>query len=127
MAAVRVVQAGDSVGYGRRFIAERESRVAIVPIGYGDGIARALTNRGEVLVAGRRCRIMGTISMDQLTVLLPDGVGAPGDEVVFIGESGGERILAEDVAGLLQTINYEIVCDVGPRVVRRYVGAGPAA
>ena len=98
-----------------------------MPIGYGDGIARALTNHGEVLVASRRCRIMGTISMDQLTVLLPDGVGAAGDEVVFIGESGGERILAEEVAGLLQTINYEIVCDVGPRVVRRYVGAEPAA
>ena len=59
-------------------------------------------------------------------VLLPDDVGVPGDEVVFIGESGGERILAEDVAGLLQTINYEIVCDVGSRVVRRYVGAEPA-
>ena len=127
VAAVRVVQAGDSVGYGRRFVAERESRIAIVPIGYGDGVARALTNRGEVLVAGRRCPIVGTISMDQLTVLLPAGVGVPGDEVVFIGESGGERILAEDVAALLQTINYEIVCDMGLRVVRRYVGAEPAA
>ena len=93
-----------------------------MPIGYADGIARALTNRGDVLLAGRRCRITGTISMDQLTVLLPDDPQAvrPGNEVVFIGRSGAERILAEDVARLLDTINYEIACDVSPRVARRY-------
>ena len=60
--------------------------------------------------------------MDQLTIELPEGVGHAGDEVVFIGESGKERILAEEVAQLLGTINYEIVCDVSSRVVRRYVG-----
>ncbi len=122
VAGIREVEPGESVGYGRRFIAERPARLAIVPIGYADGVARALTNRGDVLIAGRRCRIMGTISMDQLTVLLPDDSAAvrPGDEVVFIGRSGAERILAEDVAGLLGTINYEVACDVAPRVVRRY-------
>ena len=115
-----------------------------MPIGYADGIARALCNRGEVLVAGRRCRITGTISMDQLTVQLPDDRGGPGDAVVFFGDSGvgvagGRRrldapgralpsaILAEDVARLLGTINYEIACDVAPRVVRRYVAAPAAA
>ncbi|MEE4275416.1 MAG: alanine racemase, partial [Thermoleophilia bacterium] len=72
IAGVRHVQPGDSVGYGRRFIAEAPARIGIVPIGYADGIARSLTNRGDVLVAGRRCRITGTISMDQLTVRLPD-------------------------------------------------------
>ncbi len=136
VAGIREVGPGESVGYGRRFVADRPARLAIVPIGYADGIARALTNRGEVLVNGRRCRIAGTISMDQLTVLLPDDPTAvrPGDEVVFIGRSGAERILAEDVARLLDTINYEIACDVSPRVVRRYVetaqaagAAGPAA
>ena len=142
VAGVRVVAPGDSVGYGRRFVAEAPSRVAIVPIGYADGIPRALTNRGDVLVGGRRCRISGTISMDQLTVLLPEDHGRPGDEVVFFGEArsgpGGaplssagsgapERILCEEVARLLGTINYEIVCDVSPRVVRRYRGAAPAA
>jgi alanine racemase len=127
VAAVRVVKPGESVGYGRRFIADAPSRVAIVPIGYADGIARALTNHGEVLVAGRRCRISGTISMDQLTVLLPADHGRPGDDVVFFGESGGARILCEEVARALGTINYEVVCDVSPRVVRRYRGAGPAA
>jgi alanine racemase len=127
VAGVRVAAPGDSVGYGRRFVADAPARLAIVPIGYADGISRALTNRGEVLVAGRRCRIAGTISMDQLTVLLPKDHGVPGDEVVFFGESGGERILCEEVARLLDTINYEIVCDVSPRVVRRYRGAAPGA
>jgi len=96
-----------------------------VPIGYADGITRAIGNRGDVLIAGRRCRVAGTISMDQLTVLLPDDPDAVrlGDEVVFIGRSGAERILAEEVAGPLGTINYEIACDVSPRVVRRYVEA----
>jgi alanine racemase len=122
LAGVREIAPGDSVGYGRTFIADTLVRVGIVPIGYADGIARALSNRGHVLVAGRRCRIRGTISMDQLTIELPEGVGHPGDAVTFIGESGKERILAEDVAHLLGTINYEIACDVGSRVVRRYVG-----
>ena len=107
--------------------------MAIVPIGYADGVARALTNRGEVLVAGRRCAIRGTISMDQLTVLLPGDWGRPGDEVVFFGAAGWAgrareppRILCEEVARLLDTINYEVVCDVSARVVRRYSGAVPA-
>ena len=123
VAGIREVERGESVGYGRRFIADGPARLAIVPIGYADGVARALTNRGDALIAGRRCRIAGTISMDQLTVLLPGEAVAvrPGDEVVFIGRSGDERILAEDVARLLDTINYEIVCDLSPRVVRRYV------
>jgi alanine racemase len=98
-----------------------------------------------VLVAGRRCRIIGTISMDQLTVRLPDDWGGAGDEVVFFGAAGDgtaadasvapaarhaagkPRILCEEVARLMETINYEVVCDVSPRVVRRYRGAAPAA
>jgi alanine racemase len=122
LAGERIVQPGESVGYGRRFVAERPTRVGIVPIGYADGVNRALTNRGEVLIAGRRCRITGTISMDQLTVTLPDDACRLGDEVVFIGTSADERLLCEDMAQLLGTINYEIVCDVSPRTVRRYVG-----
>jgi alanine racemase len=150
IAGVREVAPGQSVGYGRRFIADAPTRIGIVPIGYADGVSRLLTNRGDVLVAGRRCRITGTISMDQLTVRLPDDWGGAGDEVVFFGAAGdgvdgrpGEtwtgasgprrdtpdtpRILCEEVARMLQTINYEVVCDVGPRVARRYRGAGPAA
>ncbi len=133
VAGIREVRVGESVGYGRRFVAEGPARLAIVPIGYADGVSRALTNRGDVLIGGRRCRIAGTISMDQLTVLLPEGHGnpgdevKPGDEVVFIGTSGGERLLAEEMAHILETINYEIVCDVSARVVRRYTGAAAAA
>jgi len=126
LAGERIVEPGDSVGYGRRFIAEERTRIGLVPIGYADGVNRALTNRGEVLIAGRRCPIAGTISMDQLTVKLPWDACRPGDEVVFIGESGGDRILCEDMANLLGTINYEITCDVSPRTVRRYVNTSPA-
>jgi len=131
VATVRQVLPGESVGYGRRFVAETPSRVGIVPIGYADGVARGLTNRGEALVAGRRCPIRGTISMDQMTVLLPDDWGEPGDEVVFFGAAGdasgddAPRILCEEVARLLDTINYEIACDVSARVVRRYRDGGP--
>lgn len=125
VAGIREVGPGESVGYGRRFIAHRPTRFAIVPIGYADGVARALTNRGDVLISGRRCRITGTISMDLLTVMLPDDSEAVrlGDEVVFIGRSGSEHILAEDVARLLGTITHEIVCGLPPRVVRRYLEA----
>ncbi len=131
ISGLRMVQPGESVGYGRRFVADRPARIGIVPIGYADGVCRRLTNQGDVLVGGRRCRITGTVSMDQLTVRLPDDWGSAGDQVVFFGASGdtpdAPRILCEEVARLLGTINYEIVCDVAPRVVRRYRGAGPAA
>ena len=108
-----------------------------MPIGYADGVNRLLTNRGDVLVAGRRCRIAGTISMDQLTVRLPADWGRAGDEVVFFGPSGdvpagdldsaAPRILCEETARLLETINYEVVCRVAPRVVRRYRGVASGA
>src|SRR5665647_1673728 len=88
VAGVRVVAPGESVGYGRRFVADEPARISIVPIGYADGVSRLLTSRGDVLVAGRRCRITGAISMDQLTVRLPDGWGKAGDEVVFFGAAG---------------------------------------
>lgn len=129
VAGVREVMPGESVGYGRRFVADRPARLGIVPIGYADGINRLLSNRGEVLVAGRRCAIAGTISMDQLTVLLPDEWGRAGDEVVFFGAAAGAtgqgapRILCEEMARLLGTINYEVVCRIAPRAVRRYPGA----
>jgi alanine racemase len=135
LAGVRNFGPGESVGYGRRFIAERQVRIGIVPIGYADGVNRLLTNKGDVLVAGRRCRIAGTISMDQLTVLLPEDVGRPGDEVTFFGPAGdvapgdlgseAPRILCEEMAQLLGTINYEVVCRVSPRVLRRYRSETP--
>lgn len=122
LAGERLLRPGQSVGYGRRFIAERPVRIGIVPMGYADGLDRRLSDRGEVLVAGRRCRITGTISMDQLTVALPDEDCRLGDEVVFIGDSGDERLTCEEMARLLETINYEIVCGVSGRTIRSYIG-----
>ena len=126
LAAVKRFEAGWSAGYGRTWRAERPTWVGIVPLGYGDGWRRALSNRGEVLVGGRRHRLAGTVSMDNIAVELGPAEGAPGfevgDPVVLIGEQGEERILCEEVARLLGTINYEVTCGLLPRVPRRYEG-----
>jgi alanine racemase len=122
VAAVRRFEAGDSAGYGRRWTASEPSWVATVPVGYGDGWRRGLTNNCDVLIRGRRHPLAGTVSMDNVTVALgPDTDVAVGDEVVLIGAQGDERILAEEVARRLSTINYEITCGLTPRVRRRHV------
>jgi alanine racemase len=120
--AVRRFEAGDSAGYGRRWTAREPTWVATVPIGYGDGWRRALTNNCDVLIRGRRHPLVGAVSMDNVTIALgPDTDVAVGDEVVLIGAQGGERILAEEVARRLDTINYEVTCALTPRVRRRPV------
>jgi alanine racemase len=122
VAEVKPCAAGESAGYGRRFIAEADTTLATIPVGYGDGVRRALTNNADVLVVGRRVPLRGTVSMDNVTVDLgPDGGGVErGDEAVLIGARGGERILAEEWADRLATINYEIVCSISARVPRVY-------
>lgn len=118
-AAVKPIAPGESAGYGRRFVAEQPGWIATVPLGYGDGWRRGLTNAAAVLAGGRRLPQVGTVSMDNVTVDLgPDPAVAVGDEVVLIGARGGERILAEDVARALGTINYEVTCGLLPRVPR---------
>src|SRR5204863_4349914 len=108
---------GESAGYGRTWKAAAPTWVATVPIGYGDGWRRALSNNADVLIRGRRHALVGTISMDNLTVDLgPETVVEPGDDVVLIGSQGEERILAEEVARRLGTINYEVTCGIGRRV-----------
>jgi alanine racemase len=120
--AVRRFEAGDSAGYGRRWTAPEPTWVATVPIGYGDGWRRGLTNNCDVLIRGRRHPLVGTVSMDNVTVALgPDTDVAVGDEVVLIGAQGEERILAEEVARRLDTINYEVTCALTPRVRRQHV------
>ncbi|HLM09789.1 MAG TPA: alanine racemase [Thermoleophilaceae bacterium] len=122
VAAVRRFERGDSAGYGRRWLAEEPTWVATIPLGYGDGWRRALTNNCDVLIRGRRHPLVGTVSMDNITVALgPDTDVRVGDEVVLIGEQGAERILAEEVARRLGTINYEVTCALSPRVRREYV------
>ncbi len=124
---VKTVPAGDAISYGLRHEFDRDSVVATVPIGYADGVPRALGGSGiAVLIGGRRCPIVGSVTMDQILV---DCGPAPaddrldiaiGDEVVLIGEQGDERIDAGDWAGTLGTIPYEIICGIGPRVPRFY-------
>ncbi len=122
VAAVRRFEPGESAGYGRRWAAREPTWVATVPIGYGDGWRRGLTNDCDVLIGGRRFPLVGTVSMDNVTVDLGGETDVSvGDEVVLIGRQGGERILAEEVARRLDTINYEITCGLSPRVRRLHV------
>jgi alanine racemase len=122
VAAVRRFETGESAGYGRRWSAAEPSWVATVPIGYGDGWRRALTNNCDVLIRGRRHPLVGTVSMDNVTVALGSETDVEvGDEVVLIGSQGAERILAEEVARRLGSINYEVTCGLSPRVRRGYV------
>lgn len=125
VAAVKHFERGESAGYGRRWRAGEPTWVGTVPIGYGDGWRRGLSNNGEVLVKGRRQPVIGTISMDNLTIELGSETDVePGEPVVLIGRQGGERILCEEVAQRLDTINYEVTCGLSPRVRRQWRGAG---
>ncbi|HEX6205584.1 MAG TPA: alanine racemase [Solirubrobacterales bacterium] len=120
VADVKRFPAGASAGYGRKWKATVDTWVGVIPLGYGDGVRRALTNNAEVLVRGRRRPLVGTVSMDNVTVDLgPETDVEPGDEAVLIGRQGEELILAEEVAGRLETINYEVTCAISPRVPRR--------
>ena len=116
---IKEIEPGETVSYNRRFTAKRRSRVATLPIGYADGLSRDLSNRGQMLVGGKRVPIIGTICMDQTVIDVTD-IEPPrvGDEVVVYGQQGGERILVEEVARLLNSIPYVITCAVGRRVPR---------
>lgn len=117
---VKTVARGESVGYGRTWVAERATRVATVAAGYADGVHRLLSNRGMVLIGGRRSRIVGQVSMDQLTadVGAADAAVCPGDEAVIFGGQRGEWLGADEVAAWAGTISYEMLCAVSNRVVR---------
>jgi alanine racemase len=114
--------AGASAGYGQRWRAPADTWVGVLPIGYGDGVRRGLTNNGEALVGGKRYPFVGTVSMDNVTVDLgPAPSVEPGSAAVLIGAQGEDRILCEEVARRLETINYEITCGIAPRVPRLQV------
>ena len=127
LAEVKPIAPGESAGYGRRFVAAVPTWIGTVPIGYGDGVRRALTNDCDVLVDGRRVPVVGTVSMDNITVDLGPDPPAPGAEVVLLGARAGERVLAEEWARRLATINYEITCGIGPRVPREHHRGGAPA
>jgi alanine racemase len=127
IAAVKLARTGESAGYGRRFIAQEDTWIATIPIGYADGVNRALTNNCDVLIGGHRYPLAGTVSMDNVTVDLgPEPAVAIGDAAILIGRSGGERQTAEDVARRLSTIAYEVICGVSGRVTRAYHRDGAA-
>ena len=119
VADVKRFEAGDSAGYGRTWRAPGPTAVAVLPIGYGDGVRRGLSNRADVLINGRRRPLVGNVSMDNITVDLgPETDVEPGAEAVLIGAQGDERILAEELAAALGTINYEVTCGISSRVPR---------
>ncbi len=123
--SLKEVTRGTTVSYGRTFTCERESRIAALPIGYADGYSRALSNRGEVLVQGKRAPVAGVVCMDMTMI---DVTGIPGvalyDEVVLLGSQGTEQITAQELADRTHTIPYEVLCAVSARVPRVYYKNG---
>ena len=121
VADVKRFESGASAGYGRTWQAPEDTWVGVLPIGYGDGVRRGLSNNAEVLVGGRRYPLVGTVSMDNITIDLgPETDVEPGAAAVLIGPQGSDRILAEEVAGRLETINYEVTCGISQRVPREF-------
>jgi alanine racemase len=118
---VKRLPAGERISYGWRYELGRDANVATVPVGYDDGYRRELGGRADVLIRGRRSRVAGVVTMDQLIVDCGDTEVSPGDEVVLIGVQGDERITAEELAALTRTIDYEVVTSIGARVPRDYL------
>lgn len=121
IAQMRTIQTGGTISYNATFVAKRPTRVAVLPIGYADGFNRRLSNRGEVLVHGRRARIIGLVCMDMVMIDVTEiPEAAVRDEVVLIGRQGADQITAADLAEWTGTIAYETLCAIGPRVPRVY-------
>jgi alanine racemase len=122
VAQLRTVPPGQTISYHGTFRTRTTSRIAILPIGYADGISRHLSNRGCVLVRGRRAPIVGLICMDMMMVDVSAITDvAVGDEVVLIGRQGSDQITAHEVAQWASTIPYEVLCAIGPRIPRQYL------
>ncbi|MGD2051859.1 MAG: alanine racemase [Acidimicrobiia bacterium] len=127
VAFVRRLSAGERPSYGRRRPLPNDATIATVPIGYADGVARRLADvGGVVLIRGRRYPFAGTVTMDQIVIDVGDDEVEVGDEVVVLGAQGRDAVTAEEWADRLGTINYEIVCQFGPRLPRRYLGSPDA-
>lgn len=122
---IKRVPAGSPIGYGRAFITERESVIATVPVGYADGFIRRMSAGGRVIVGGEYAPVVGRVCMDQFMVDITgiDGVEA-GDEVILMGKCGKKEITADEIARVLDTISYEVVCMIGKRVPREYIKNG---
>jgi alanine racemase len=119
---IRRLPAGERLSYGWTYELGRDANVATIPVGYEDGYARSLSNRAEVLIRGKRYRVAGTVTMDQLLVDCGDDDVRPGDEAVLIGDQGNERVTAEEVGAHTGTIGYEVVTTISERVPREHRG-----
>lgn len=123
IARLKELPAGHAIGYGTTFRTTRASRIATLPLGYADGYRRGLSNRGEVLVRGKRAPIVGRVSMDLTTIDVTDIEDAVvGDEVVLLGRQGDDEITVDELARKLDTISYEVFCAVSKRVPRVFLG-----
>ena len=118
----KVVKRGAGVSYGHTWHAPEDVRVVTVPLGYGDGYLRALSNKGSAIIRGKRYPVVGRVCMDQLMVNIGQGEAYNGDEVTFIGQSGNERISVEDLASAVDTTPHEILVLLNQRIPRIYVG-----
>ena len=125
VAFVKEVPERVSISYGRSYYTKENTRIATIPLGYGDGYSRLLSNRGEVLIRGMRAPVVGRVCMDQLMVDVGHIPGVQqGDEVVLLGSQGAEEIPVDELAGYLGTINYEVLCMISERVPRIYLNGG---
>lgn len=122
---LKSVETGASVSYGRRFVAERKSRIATIPIGYADGYSRMLSGRAQVIAGGKLCNIVGNICMDQCMIDVTDvNTIDIGDEVILFGKGDNIELPVESLAEKMGTINYEILCMIGKRIPRIYQRCG---
>ena len=122
---VKWVEEGTPVSYGGTFITERRTKIATIPVGYGDGYPRSLSNQGYVLIHGKKAPILGRVCMDQFMVDATEIEDVQfGDKVVLIGEDGEERITVEELSDLSDRFNYEFICSFGKRVPREYLSQG---
>jgi len=123
--AVRDVKRGDTVGYGRKYMAEKDERIAVLPLGYADGYDRTLSKIGEVLHKGQRLPIVGGLCMDSAFINISDApaVGV-GDVVTLMGRDNGAEISPHDIAGLVGSVSYEVISRFGRRLPRVYMKNG---
>ena len=120
---IKKVPAGTSISYGGTFVTERESRIATIPVGYGDGYPRSLSNKGSVLIRGRRAPIVGRVCMDQFMVDVTEIEAEEFDRVTLLGQDGKDAVTTDELGRLSGRFPYELVCDISKRVPRVYVNA----
>jgi alanine racemase len=121
----KVIQPGHPVGYGSTWESDHLVRAVTVPVGYGDGYFRSMSNQAEVIIRGKRYPVIGRVSMDQIVINIEWETAYNDDEVILIGEMGDQRITAEDLAAWANTIPYEILTNINTRVPRVYKGSPP--